>query len=219
MRDLSKVLANVKAGNFEREKPAHQKSEQAGQIINDLFDQLKTIKPAWKLSFSEEGDEGRAKKEWYKAFVENDVNTVNKIRVAMVEARKDPNPYWPSVGQFIKWCEGEAVDTDKLFDAMLRGHEPTHAAELHTRMNTALIFDIRHNLDAKRARKAFKEEYLKNLELEKKGEIEFIVVERIERKKNIFYTEKQKDLKRQELIDMGIKPRGSLAGLKSAHNK
>lgn len=217
MKDLSKVMANIQTGNFEREKPAHQKSDQAGKIINDLFDQLKTIKPAWRLSFTDESEENNAKKEWYKAFVENEVNTVNKIKVGMAEARKDPNPYWPSVGQFIKWCDGAEVNTDELFDAMLRGREPTHAAELHTRMNTALTYDIKHVLDAKRARKAFKDEYLKNLELERKGEITFVVVERIEQKANIFYTAEQKELKRKELEGMGIKPRGSLAGLKSAH--
>ena len=144
---------------------------------------------------------------------------MESLKIGIAQTVRQNIVWPPNLPKFVELCQGEQVDTDKLFDAMLRGHEPTHAAELYTRMNTALVYSIRHDLDAKRARKAFKEEYLKNLELEKKGEIEFIVVERIERKANIFYTEEQKEMKRQELIAMGIKPRGSLKGLKSAHKK
>lgn len=141
------------------------------------------------------------------------------IKTGIAQTVRQSVVWPPNLPKFVELCKGDQINTDELFDAMLRGSEPTHAAELHTRMNTALMYSIKHDLDAKRARKAFRDEYLKNLELERKGEIKFVVVERIEQKANIYYTPEQIETKRQELIEKGVKPRGSLAGLVSAHRK
>lgn len=144
---------------------------------------------------------------------------MSAIKIGIAETVKQVETWPPNLPRFVELCSGAKINTDDIFNAMLRGAEPTHAAELHTRMNTRLMYDIKHSLDAKSAKSAFHDEYIKNLKLEREGKIEFIVVERIEKKKNIVYTEEQIEMKRQELLNMGIKPRGSLAGLKSAHKK
>lgn len=66
---------------------------------------MKGIKPAWRLSLPNDKAEETAKQEWIKAFADNGINTIEHLRHGFAKARKDEDRYFPSVGQFMKWCQ------------------------------------------------------------------------------------------------------------------
>ncbi|WP_163836842.1 replication protein P [Spartinivicinus ruber] len=92
------------------EQPKLSIGEEAKQIIDKVFDYIKGAKPAWKYSFTEDGSEGQAKREWTKAFIENKVTQIEQVKAGLRKVRKDPSPYFPSCGQFISWCKPDPED-------------------------------------------------------------------------------------------------------------
>ena len=85
-------------------------SEQSAEIVNQLFAELKSIFPAWKHSFPEAQDLADAKRTWTKAFIENRVKSMQQVQQGLRKARGAGSPHFPSVGQFIKWCQPEPSD-------------------------------------------------------------------------------------------------------------
>ncbi|WP_084611431.1 replication protein P [Zooshikella ganghwensis] len=57
------------------------------------------------MFFSESDSEDKAKSEWTKAFLENNITQIEQVKVGLRKVRKDPSPYFPSCGQFISWCQ------------------------------------------------------------------------------------------------------------------
>lgn len=39
------------------------------------------------------------------AFLENGITTMEQVNAGMRHARASESPFWPSHGQFIKWCK------------------------------------------------------------------------------------------------------------------
>jgi len=88
-----------------------QPTQRDGEIIGLLFDRLKQIFPAWKVSYPTEREEAEARKTWLRALTENHVTTPEQIKRGLEKARLYDRPFMPSVGQFIKWCE---LDSEAL---------------------------------------------------------------------------------------------------------
>lgn len=63
-----------------------------------------------------------AKRQWIAAFAENGITTREQLQNGMRHARASDNPFWPAVGQFIKWCKEEDYvalglpDEDQLYE-------------------------------------------------------------------------------------------------------
>lgn len=79
-------------------------------LVNRLFSEIFVLKPAAEYAYR--GDRGqeklnRARKLWLEAFKENKINTLELLEAGLRMARRDPEPYMPTVGQFIKWCRSE----------------------------------------------------------------------------------------------------------------
>lgn len=47
----------------------------------------------------------QAKRDWLNAFMENKINDMKLIDYAFSRLLADPNPFMPTVGQFIGWCK------------------------------------------------------------------------------------------------------------------
>ena len=84
--------------------------EQAMQIINQLFVDLKAIFPAWKHAIPTYTIENQAKIEWTKAFIESGISHTEQLKIGLKKARKYSEPWFPSCGQFIEWCKPSLED-------------------------------------------------------------------------------------------------------------
>ena len=79
--------------------------EQLRIIMDGVFKELMAAKPAWRNGFKTKDEVVNFKKSLSLSLYENGINTQEKINFGLKEARKDDNPFMPSTGEFIKWCE------------------------------------------------------------------------------------------------------------------
>ncbi|MBI6188689.1 DNA replication protein [Providencia rettgeri] len=110
--NLATAIANRDAGALARmaQSSTSQKvvNPQAEQLVDVLFRNLKQIFPAAvNTIFKNKSDELAAKRQWIAAFAENGITTREQLQNGMRHARASENPFWPAVGQFIKWCKQE----------------------------------------------------------------------------------------------------------------
>ncbi|EPB1197490.1 replication protein P [Providencia stuartii] len=110
--NLATAIANRDAGALARmaqsSTPQKVVNPQAEQLVDVLFRNLKQIFPASvNTIFKNESDELAAKRQWIAAFAENGITTREQLQNGMRHARASDNPFWPAVGQFIKWCKEE----------------------------------------------------------------------------------------------------------------
>ncbi len=110
--NLATAIANRDAGALARmaqsSTPQKVVNPQAEQLVDVLFRNLKQLFPASvNTIFKNESDELAAKRQWIAAFAENGITTREQLQNGMRHARASDNPFWPAVGQFIKWCKEE----------------------------------------------------------------------------------------------------------------
>lgn len=88
----------------------------AKDIINKVFKELSLILPAWQYAWKSDDPQNpdktlnAAKQQWTKAFVENDISTIEQIKFGFARARKYDSDFVPSCGKFISWCTPDAED-------------------------------------------------------------------------------------------------------------
>ncbi|MBQ0693644.1 replication protein P [Providencia stuartii] len=125
--NLATAIANRDAGALARmaqsSTPQKVVNNHAEQLVDLLFRNLKQIFPASvNTIFKNESDELAAKRQWIAAFAENGITTREQLQNGMRHARASDNPFWPAVGQFIKWCKEEDYvalglpDEDQLYE-------------------------------------------------------------------------------------------------------
>jgi hypothetical protein len=176
MKDLKAVMQNMQSNmqqthltNQQNELLKKQVSENAKSVIDDLFNELKSCYPAWKQAFDNREAWNAAKKTWTKAFIENNISNQHQVSLGLAAARKGDNPFWPSVGQFINWCDGPEIDTDEAFNRMI-DHKPyVGVAEYETRQEVG--FRCKQQLPEDKARALFKKVLTRNIQRVKSGEL------------------------------------------------
>jgi len=114
------------AGNFEP-KDNRGVDSSVEQLVDILFRSLKLVFPASiSTTLKDPRDEAAAKRQWIAAFVENGIISKQQLSVGMRRARASGSPFWPSPGQFIRWCkDGESgaaglPDENALYDMVMR---------------------------------------------------------------------------------------------------
>ncbi|SNY71001.1 replication protein P [Pantoea sp. GL120224-02] len=97
------------------------------QLVDILFRSLKLVFPASiSTTLKDPRDEAAAKRQWIAAFVENGITSKQQLSAGMRRARASGSPFWPSPGQFIRWCkDGESgaaglPDENALYDMVMR---------------------------------------------------------------------------------------------------
>lgn len=111
---------------YAADKPKHQVPEQAAQIFNELFRQLKATFPALMSSIKDQSDLNELRRQWVLAFVENGITSIDQVNAGMKVARQQSTPFLPSPGQFIDWCKvGEISkyglpDSDELYGMVMK---------------------------------------------------------------------------------------------------
>ncbi len=78
----------------------------AERLVDALFKQLKQLFPAAVVTnLKTPEQEVAAKQQWIAAFAEGGIRTREQVSAGMRHARASESPFWPSLGQFIKWCK------------------------------------------------------------------------------------------------------------------
>lgn len=110
---------------YAADKPKQQVPEQAAQIFNELFRQLKAAFPALMTSIKDQSDLNELRRQWVLAFIENGITSIDQVNAGMKIARQQATPFLPSPGQFIAWCKQGATraaglpDADELYDMVM----------------------------------------------------------------------------------------------------
>lgn len=129
MRNVATAIQNRDGQSLQQmyaaEKPKQQVPEQAAQIFNELFRQLKAAFPALMTSIKDQSDLNELRRQWVLAFIENGITSIDQVNAGMKIARQQATPFLPSPGQFIAWCKQGATraaglpDADELYDMVM----------------------------------------------------------------------------------------------------
>lgn len=85
------------------------------KLISSIFVRLQSACPAWKQSIASlPADEAQSvinqiKRDWLNCFMENEINDMRLIDYAFSRLQASKNPFLPTVGQFMEWCEDGRV--------------------------------------------------------------------------------------------------------------
>lgn len=80
-------------------------SKDTAHVVNVLFNELKSIFPAFRQAWPTNEDLGRAKISWVKAFQAVKLCRIGQLRRGIEKCRLSGRPFAPSVGEFIEWCK------------------------------------------------------------------------------------------------------------------
>lgn len=79
----------------------------AVRLIDRMFVRLKSIFPAWKHAFDSEIEYNETKQVWLEELFKAGVVNPQSLKRGLDLAAKSESPFFPSVGQFIAWCQFE----------------------------------------------------------------------------------------------------------------
>ena len=109
MKELSSLVKSYKPIAEHKEDLVI--DEFAKSIIDRVFSSMADIFPAWKHNWKSDDPSDpdkvlrRVKLEWTKAFVENNITTLEQISAGFTKARSAETDFLPSCGKFIAWCK------------------------------------------------------------------------------------------------------------------
>jgi len=110
MKNLSKIINNLDLAKKDDHTLQNHIPPVVKSIVDSLFDQLAFVFPAWRYTWDSEDKIKGAKKEWVKAFFENDITTKEQIAHGLRKARKMDSDFLPSCGKFVSWCTPSPQD-------------------------------------------------------------------------------------------------------------
>ena len=111
MKQIKNMATMAKVKAYSEVTTSHgEPSEDDKRFINELFNQLTGIFPAWKAAFDGADGVRNAKRQWVRGLVESGVTDQDCIEQGLRAARSLDSPFLPSVGQFISWCKINKMD-------------------------------------------------------------------------------------------------------------
>lgn len=180
MKDLKTIASNYQAPTEQKEPVVI--DEFAKSIIDRVFNSLAIIFPAWKHNWKSDDPNDpdkvlrEAKREWTKAFIENNICTMDQIKYGFAKARQSESDFLPSCGKFISWCEPTAEDMGYPSEQQsmrlcvayrnsiklgLASNARPLIIELYKRLDWFLLNSAGSQAEHKKAEKHFHDEYMK----------------------------------------------------------
>lgn len=177
------VVANLKPQAESALQPSApvRVDDQTKQVINDLFDRLKALYPAWKQAWPTDAELRNAKREWLAEFMRSGIRQIEQIQHGVRLAAKDPSAFAPSPGVFVGWCFAPEAfglpDAESAYKQALRNTHPSqvghckwsHAAIYHA--SVAAGWYSLQRLDRALGLKRFEEKYLDQCKKLGRGEL------------------------------------------------
>lgn len=120
MGNIDKHLANQGRSTTTTPPGATNSSinQQTIQLVNKIFDRLRAIYPAWKQAIPTTAAEQAAKKEWLGGLMDAGISDYSLIEAGLNACRGSGSPFWPTVGQFIGFCNKAACDQMGALETM-----------------------------------------------------------------------------------------------------
>tara|TARA_R110002049_G_scaffold305534_1_gene502460 strand:+ start:2216 stop:2884 length:669 start_codon:yes stop_codon:yes gene_type:complete len=131
-------------------------NDEAKRLVDKVFEQLKSIFPAWQYAWKDAKAIDAAKVEWVKAFLEGNVNTIDQLREGFKHARASESDFLPSSGKFVQWCNKSVCDPTEGYIRFVNRKEPQHPVEIATRGEVG--FNCR-SVSAEKAEKIWNKHY------------------------------------------------------------
>jgi hypothetical protein len=119
--NLAKVVTlKAQTGNLVPfEANQHDLPDAVRVVGNRVFAELCQIKSAWRTAFRTKDEVKGYKLQLLRGMFENGINSMDLVERGLIEARKDPSDFLPSVGKFVAWCKPPKQDGE-LNAAMYR---------------------------------------------------------------------------------------------------
>ena len=135
MQSLQQIANRIDPANLPELTPVRKPvaiSERDAAIVNQVFDRLQVIFPAWQRAFPTKDSLSAARKEWTKALVEADCVSDQQLNLGFKSARERDIPFFPSPGMFVKWCQPtpESIGMPTVEQALyeISRHKSSHPA-------------------------------------------------------------------------------------------
>ncbi|WP_241952322.1 replication protein P [Pasteurella multocida] len=156
MKSANQIAMGLIGSDKNYKAPQVAKAEVTAEMnktIDFLFTRLKTIFPAWKSAFSSDREYQEAKKYWLETLINERITSVAQIRIGVERARKSESPFFPSVGQFVAWCNDGALAAqgmpalEELLERIkaysrYHGFDNQHEFKFKNSVEQYLIFDL-----------------------------------------------------------------------------
>ena len=172
--------------------------DKTARIVNQLFERLIAINPAFKQAWPTEEEFRATKKEWTLAFAESGINSIEQIKKGLAKQRLSASPFVPSPGAFMASCKASPEDIgapaiELAYDEACRKSHPSygdnknwsHPVVLHAR-NKVGSHKLT-GLDRKSTFPAYKEAYLDSCDQHAFGSN----LNQLEQQKNVNFTQVQ----------------------------
>lgn len=167
---MTRVSANVSklpiGGGDYREKPNDQESF-AARVINQIFDELQSIFPAWRNALPNDKAVALAKRNYVKAMISGGVVSMAQVRTGLDRARQEETDFFPSCGKFVAWCDTE--DWRPAYERLIARKPAQSDVEKLVRQDVA--YAIRHDLSEAQAEKRFAERFRYWKQRERSGDM------------------------------------------------
>lgn len=95
---------------YTENQPDPERLRAAAGIVNNLFAELQACFPAWRQTFTSKSDIDAAKRAWTRGLIEAKITSDRQLQWGLAKARRSESAFWPSIGQFIKWCQPDPED-------------------------------------------------------------------------------------------------------------
>lgn len=179
MRSIGDLIGDGKLATHQEEEIVV--DEFAKTVINKVFKELSLILPAWQYAWKSDDPQNpdkvlnAAKLQWTKAFIENNICTVEQISHGFAKARKYESDFVPSCGKFVSWCTpspedlGYPSEQRALRDCIsyrnakkigIKTIERPWLTELCSRVDWFLMNSASNQMEHKKAEAHFKAQYL-----------------------------------------------------------
>ena len=126
MKDIKNMVdtVNQQIANNGSNLPATEKTaRQSGDFIGGLFRTLKLTFPAWRQNFKTEKEFIATKQLWLQTLIDEGITSPEEINRGLKAARNHESPFFPSIGQFMKWTK-EPVKEYRVNEEAYKVHVP-----------------------------------------------------------------------------------------------
>ncbi|WP_375738053.1 replication protein P [Pseudomonas boanensis] len=153
---------------------------QTKAVVDDLFERLKGIFPAWRQAWPTEAEFNQGKREWIAEFMRAGICSMGQIQMGVRMASQLREKFVPSAGMFVGWCcSPEAFGLPPLDRAYAQAMRNTHPAQAgHARWSHPAIYHAAvaagyytlQRLERSLGMKRFEEKYLEQCRKLGRGE-------------------------------------------------